>query len=112
MNKKILTIALACIFPFTIAAAQKNDGSQGWHHGDRIEHLTKELDLTADQKTKLEAIFNQQRETFKAAHEANHKLIEGILTKEQTAKWDELKKHRHEKWQKCNGGQTNTKSTS
>ena len=89
-----------------------NDGSQGWHHGDRIEHLTKELDLTADQKTKLEAIFNQQRETFKAAHEANHKLIEGILTKEQTAKWDELKKHRHEKWQKCNGGQTNTKSTS
>ncbi len=110
MNKKILTIALALVLPFSIAAASNDNGEHGWHHGGRLERMTKELGLTADQKAKLEPIFKQQQESFKAAHEANKKLIEGILTKEQTAKWDELKKQRHEKWQKCKVGSIDSKS--
>ena len=100
MNKKLITIALAFLLPFTIMAAPSDKGDHEWHHGNRIEFLTKELGLSADQKTKLEAIFREQKEKLKALHEEKHKLIESVLTKEQIAKYDELKKQRHEKWQK------------
>jgi Spy/CpxP family protein refolding chaperone len=110
MNKKILTIVFALVFPLTISAAPNDNGEHGWHHGNKLEHLTKELGLTDDQKAKLEPILKQQEESFKAAHEANKKLIEGVLTPEQIAKWEELKKQHHEKWQKHHDGSHNNKS--
>ncbi len=106
MNKTKTTIivAMSMAFPLIVNAASEDNGEPKWHHGDRVEHLSQELGLSADQKTKLEAITKEQREKCKALHEEKHKQIEGILTKEQLAKYEELKKQRHEKWKSKHEG--------
>lgn len=98
MHKSIIALALALALPVTVMAGPGEKGGYEDHHAARLEHMTQELGLSADQKTKLEGVFNDSREKFKAIHEQMKKQIEGILTKEQLAKYQELKKQRHEKW--------------
>jgi protein CpxP len=98
MNKKIVTLALALTFPLSVAAFSEG-GFEG-HRGNRLEYLTKKLDLNAEQKGKLEVIFKEQHEKIDAIHQETRSRIEKVLSPEQTAKLDELKKLHHEKWQK------------
>ena len=69
MNKKIITIALALALPLTVAAFPGDEGDFVGHHANSVERLTKSLDLTAEQKTKLEALFKEQEEKFIIIHE-------------------------------------------
>ena len=100
MNKKIITLALALALPLTAAAFPGGQGDFEGHHANRIERLTKELDLTPEQKTKVEAIFKEQHEKFKIIHEETQKQLQEVLTKEQMTKMDDMKKQRQENWQK------------
>lgn len=100
MNKKIITIVLALALPLTVAAFPGDKGGFEGHHGNRVEHMAKSLDLTTEQKTKVEALFNEQKEKLKVIHEQTRTQLQEILTKEQMTKMDEMKKQRHEKWQK------------
>jgi periplasmic protein CpxP/Spy len=98
MNKKIITLALALVLPLTAAAFPGDNGDFGGHHANRVERLTKSLDLTPEQKTKVEAIFKEQQEKFKSIHEETQKRLREVLTKEQMTKMDDMKKQRREKW--------------
>lgn len=100
MNKKIITLALALALPLTAAAFPGDNGSFEGHHANKVERLTKNLDLTAEQKTKVEIIFKEQEGKFKIIHEETRKRLQEVLTKEQMTKFDEMKKQRHDKWQK------------
>lgn len=100
MNKKIITLALALALPLTVAAFPGDKGGFEGHHANRVERLTKNLDLTPEQKTKVEAIFKEQEEKFKIIHEETQKRLQEVLTKEQMTKMDDMKKQRQEKWQK------------
>jgi periplasmic protein CpxP/Spy len=100
MNKKIITLALALALPLTVAAYPGDKGDFEGYHANRVEHLTKNLELTPEQKTKVEAIFKEQEEKLKIIHEETHKRLQEVLTKDQITKLDELKKQRHETWQK------------
>ena len=100
MNKKIITLALALALPLTVAAFPGDNGGFEGHHANRVERLTKSLDLTPEQKPKVEAIFKEQEEKFKIIHEETQKRLQEVLTKEQMTKMDEMKKQRHEKWLK------------
>jgi len=111
MNKKIITLALALALPLTVAAFPGDKGDSGWHHGNRVERMTKNLDLNAEQKTKVEVLFKEQEEKFKVIHEETHKRLQEILTKEQMTKMDEMKKQRHEKWQKKHEALQDQKAT-
>jgi periplasmic protein CpxP/Spy len=100
MNKKIIIIALILALPFTVAAFPGDKGGiDEQHHGKRVEHLTKCLDLTPEQKTKVEVIFKEQETKFRAIHEETHKRLQEVLSKEQMTKMDDMKRQRHEKWQ-------------
>lgn len=101
MNKKIITFAFALTLPLTLAAFPGSEGgrSEG-NRGNKVERLAKKLDLSAEQKTKLEAIFKQQREKFDAIQKETRAHMQEILSSEQMRKLDELKKKRKEKWQK------------
>ncbi|MDD2761133.1 MAG: hypothetical protein PHH11_12670 [Methylomonas sp.] len=102
MNKKILTIALALALPLSVAAypgGKHGDDADGYH-AQRIERLTKELDLTADQQTQLEQIFKDQAEKREALRQETHQRMQTVLTPEQVTKFEEMKKNRHETWQK------------
>ncbi|MGZ5012747.1 MAG: Spy/CpxP family protein refolding chaperone [Methylobacter sp.] len=100
MNKKIITIALALALPLTVAAAPGDKGDFEGDHANRVERLAKNLDLNAEQKSKVEVIFKEQHEKLKAIHEETRARLQAVLTKEQMTKMDEMKKQRHEKWQK------------
>jgi Spy/CpxP family protein refolding chaperone len=100
MNKKIITLALALALPLTAAAFSGDNGGFEGYHANRVDRLTKNLDLTAEQKTKVDAIFKEQEGKFNAIHEETRTRLQEVLTKEQMTKFDELKKQRHEKWQK------------
>lgn len=103
MNKKIITLALALALPLTVAAYPGYKGDFEGNHANRVERLTKELDLTPEQKTKVEAIFKEQQEKFKIIHEETQKQLQEVLTKEQMTKMDEMKMQRREKWKNKHG---------
>ena len=82
----------------------KHDGP-GPHHmmGNPLEHLSKDLNLSDDQKTKVQPIIDQTRPQIAAIHkeamEKMHALLESagaqirpLLTPEQQQKFDAMKK--------------------
>lgn len=79
------------------ASAAFNDEGRDVQSERKLEHMSKELQLSADQKAKLEAIFNEKHEKFRAIREEAQNRIKGVLSEEQITKWDELKKQRYEK---------------
>lgn len=102
MNRKIVTLIMAVTLPLTVAAfpGGGDSGRFHGHRGDRLERLAEKLDLTDEQKSKVEVIFKEQREKFKAIREETRARMQEVLTPEQMTQLDELKKRRHEKWQK------------
>ena len=101
MNAKIAIIALALTIPLTVAAfpGSPNGGHEG-NPAERVEHLAKKLDLTAEQKTQLEQVFKEQHDKREALQAETHQRLQSVLNPEQFAKFEEMKKQRHEKWQK------------
>ena len=47
---------------------------------------------------------------FKIIHEETRKRLQEVLTKEQLTKFDEMKKQRHDKWQKKHEALTDQKA--
>ena len=109
MNKKIISIALALALPLTVAAFPGGDpAGMAAHDNAKIERMAKRLDLNADQKAKVEAIFKEQQDKMKAIHDETRTRIQGVLTKEQIAKMDSMKKEHHGKGQKQPQAVTNS----
>ena len=83
----------------------KHSGGRGWHgrHGGPLDHMTENLNLTPDQKAKVQPILDQAKPQIIAIHqEAMQKAkaimentmsqIRPMLTPEQQQKLDEMKK--------------------
>jgi periplasmic protein CpxP/Spy len=97
MNKTLLTLAIVLTFPLTVAAFPGGHGPDSEEHqARRIERLTRELKLTDEQKTKVEAIFKEQHYKFKVIHEETQTKFGTVLSPEQMTKLDDLKKQRWE----------------
>ena len=97
MIKKIIILVLVLAIPLTLSAFPGDKGGFEGHHANRVEHLTKKLDLTTEQKTKVDALFKAQDEKLKIIHEETQTRLQEVLTKAQMTELDELKKQRHEK---------------
>lgn len=99
MNKKLIGIVLALAFPLAVTAnpgEHKHDHEQ--HRAKKIERLDKELSLTDDQKSKVDTLFKQNGEKFKAIHEETQSQLKTILTPEQYSKLQEMKQRQQEQW--------------
>ena len=59
----------------------------------------------------METLFKEQNEKFKVIHDETHVRLQEILTKEQITKMDDMKKQRHEKWQKKHEALQDQKAT-
>jgi Spy/CpxP family protein refolding chaperone len=117
MKSRLITLSAACVALFATAAigqaqdpaAKNNDRPNRWQHnrGDRMEHLTKALDLTPEQQAKIKPIFEQAkpqimalrqetRQKVQAIRENIQSQIRPILTPAQQQKFDALKKARED----------------
>ncbi|MGR8953324.1 MAG: Spy/CpxP family protein refolding chaperone [Gammaproteobacteria bacterium] len=104
MHKTLLTLAIVLTFPLTVAAfpgGQDPDAEE--HRQHRLERLTRELKLTDEQKTKVEALFKEQHDKFKLLHEETRIKLGKVLSPEQMTQMDDLKKQRRERWQHKKG---------
>lgn len=112
--KKLILIAVAA-FMFQPVMAQQNDGKATveTRAERRTERMTRELNLSADQKTKVQAEtekFMKETEAIRARHtdakteaakaemktarQAYKTGMKTILTADQFAKWQEMEKNR------------------
>jgi protein CpxP len=119
MHKFSLLAALAAgaliAFAPTVRAEDKPERPsrperrEGGPRGDMLKKMAEELNLTADQKTKLQEAFKAQQENrkdlkdatqeerraaMKAAREKMDAKIKEILTAEQYAKWEKMREER------------------
>ncbi len=113
MKRNFLTVvAITAIAVAGYAFAQPGGGygggHGGWHgHAFAMEHLTKSLDLTADQQTKVQPLIDQARPQIIAIHkDAMQKTqaivdntmsqIRPMLAPDQQKKFDALQKARQD----------------
>ena len=118
MKRNLLTLAAAgaiALGGFTLVDAQDGSGGFGGHgghagfHGHQfaMQHLTKSLNLTADQQTKIQPLFDQAKPQIIAIHkDAMQKTqaimdktmsqIRPMLTSDQQTKFDALQKARQD----------------
>lgn len=112
MKKLVLMIAL--VVGATTFAQERKMERKGMSSENRIEKLTKDLDLTDEQQAKAEAIFAKKAEAKKAEraeamgvrkaeNQAFEEEFRAILTPEQAKKYEakkaEMKKEKGEKWE-------------
>lgn len=115
--KKSLVRFLVVAFAFAAlslpALAQNAGQGQGMRHGmpsvdERLQHLTKMLNLSSDQQAKVKTILEEQRDQmtalkgdtsmsqqdrrakFQSIHQDAHQKIEGVLNDEQKAKFEQM----------------------
>ena len=113
MKRNLLTLfAVGAIAAGGFALAQGPDqhvgGPGGWHgHGGPLEHLTDSLNLTADQKAKVQPIIDQAKPQMIAIHQEAMQKAKGVmdnamsqirplLTPEQQKKADDMKQVRED----------------
>ena len=109
MKRNLLTLVAAgaiALGSFALVQAQPGHGGGGGRHGGGFAHLeqmTKELNLTADQQTKVQPIIDQAKPQIAAIHqEAMQKMktvmdstisqIRPLLTPDQQKKLDDIQK--------------------
>ncbi len=108
MKRNLLTLAAAgaiALGSFALVQAQSDHGGGGRRHGGgfALERMTKELNLTADQQTKVQPIIDQAKPQIAAIHqEAMQKVkavmdsttsqIRPLLTADQQKKLDDIQK--------------------
>jgi periplasmic protein CpxP/Spy len=92
-----LVLAAGLVLPGTLWAGQ---GKHGFSVDDKVKHMTEKLGLTSEQQSSLRAILEEKKEKMEALHEQMRALreehrekIRAVLTDEQKAKYDEMKKN-------------------
>lgn len=102
--------------------AQPSQGQGGWHHGpqdpaQRTKELTKHLNLTADQQTKVQDIFTSEKSQMESLHQdsslsqqdrrakmmdihnTTNTQVRALLDSTQQKKWDEMQAKREQRMQ-------------
>ncbi|HEX8874348.1 MAG TPA: hypothetical protein VF780_06930 [Nitrosospira sp.] len=101
MNIKLTSMLLALglvVCPIAGHTQQKDAGAAGSKNG--LDRMSKELGLSAEQrskveaifeaeKSKVEAIFNEERQKLQVVQQDTRASLEGVLTPEQMNKLDQ-----------------------
>jgi periplasmic protein CpxP/Spy len=102
-------------------------GKGGWHHSapdpaERTKHLTKQLNLTADQQTKVQGLFQSEQSQMESLrqdstisqqdrhskmmdiHKNTDTQVRALLDSTQQKKWDDMQAKRDERMQGHHNG--------
>lgn len=89
MTRFAYAVALALALP--AGAVFAGDGGPKGPKPEKIERMTRDLGLTADQQGKVKAIFEAEHAKKQALHDETRGKLKAVLTKEQFAKLDDKK---------------------
>jgi Spy/CpxP family protein refolding chaperone len=107
MKRNLLTlIAVGGIALGGFALVQAEDPAacpHAWHHGNPLDHITADLNLTADQKAKVQPILDEAKPQIAAIHQdamqkgkavmdSTMSQIRPLLTPDQQTKLDAIRK--------------------
>lgn len=109
MKQKLIALTTACALSLgttaVVNAGGHRHGGKGRHHGEgyHLENLERDLNLSADQKAKVQPIVDQAKPQIRAIHEdamqktkavmdSTMSQIRPLLTAEQQKKFDALQK--------------------
>ncbi|GAB6067558.1 hypothetical protein JCM13664_08760 [Methylothermus subterraneus] len=67
---------------------------------ERLKRLEERLQLTPEQKPKVEAILKEQREKIQAVREETRSRLKSVLTPEQAEKFEDLHREKRERWRR------------
>lgn len=112
----LLGLAVAGMSMSAFAAAPTNKAPTDHatkHQEARLNHMQKALDLTADQRNQLQAVYKQAREERQELRGETRDKVQEILTSEQRTKLKERRAQHHAKGthkmrrhhKKCDGEQ-------
>jgi hypothetical protein len=127
--------AISIAAPFAVAQdspsgnpqSQPSQGQGGWHHGpqdpaQRTKELTKHLNLTSDQQTKVQDLFQSEHSQMESLHQdtslsqqdrrakmmdihkATDTQVRALLDSNQQKKWDEMQAKREQRMQNRHAG--------
>ncbi|MGA7291358.1 MAG: hypothetical protein WBW53_19425 [Terriglobales bacterium] len=111
--------------------SQPMQGNGHWHHGmadpaQRTKMLTKHLNLTADQQTKVQSLFESEQSQMQALHQdsslsqqdrrskamsirqSTDTQVRALLDPDQQKQWDEMQAKREQHMEHHHGGQSNS----
>jgi protein CpxP len=92
--KKWMMFAMAlAFFGGTPAFAHE----RGMDTGKRVEKMTKELGLSAEQQTTVKGILDDYKVKMEALQKEKHEKIDAVLTPEQKKKHEEEEQEEHKK---------------
>ncbi len=95
-NARWMVGAVLLIGSFAVFS-QPGEAGKDWMEW-RLERLEKRLNLTAEQKPKVEAILKEQREKMRAVHEETQEQLKQVLTPAQAEKFEAMRRERKERW--------------
>ncbi len=98
MNIKLISMIIALALPLSVMAHPGGKGDHEQYRAKKMERLSTELGLSEDQKVKVETLFKEQGEKYRAIRQETQSQLQTILTPEQSTKLEEMKQRRHEKW--------------
>ncbi|MGN0281907.1 MAG: Spy/CpxP family protein refolding chaperone [Prevotella sp.] len=98
--KKIVLVAAIALFSFGSMSAQRG-GKQRMTPEEQVERMSKELNLTSDQKKKITALYTDfqkkreaagqdSREQMRTEREKLNKEVNALLTDEQKKKFESM----------------------
>lgn len=98
MKKCLLCLMFVSLSLVNAHAASDNGYETPAAH--KLDHLAEVLQLTAEQKAQIDLIFKAQHEKFAAIHKESHDKVTALLTPEQAAKWEEMRRQHQAQLQK------------
>lgn len=94
MNKRLIVMLLCCLPVLAVAEPETDEAQKTDWTDKRVARLTKELNLNAEQQTKVKSIFESQRDKIKAIREETHASLKAVFTPEQQAKFEKIREER------------------
>lgn len=90
-----MTKRMICVVLVTASFAGFAQSGKDWMKFGRLDE---QLDLTEEQKPKVEAILKEQREKIRAVRKETRKRLKEVLTPEQIEKFERLGEEKRERW--------------
>jgi Spy/CpxP family protein refolding chaperone len=96
LTKTLAVAAGAAIIPLVVHASPGDDDHP--RRADRMERLSQRLDLSEEQRARMEALFEEHRAEREAMRERMRARMAEVLTAEQRTRMEEMREQRRAKW--------------